>query len=123
MKLIEHIHIIWPNRYFVAYGDVIQFEDGLPMPSQEELDATYDQAFAIWEEQQIIASAPPPITRRQLKRWLHSQGLLSQVPTLIASIEDENTRTEAQIDWEDAAVFEATNPLVVSFATTLGLSI
>lgn len=69
-----------------------------------------------------VISTPEPITRRQLKRWLYTQGLLDQVPILIAGISDETERAEAQIDWEDAAVFEVTNPLVVSFGAELGLS-
>lgn len=73
------------------------------------------------ELENAVLPPPPPVTRRQLKRWLLAQGLLAQVPALIAAITDDNARAEAQIDWEDASVFEVTNPLVVNFATALGL--
>jgi hypothetical protein len=122
MKLADHINIIWPERKFVAYGDQFVFEDGGSLPTQAQLNATRAQALAAWDAQQKVLKAPPPVTRRQLKRWLLAQNLLPQVPQLIAAITDENARAEAQIDWEDASVFEVTNPLVINFATALGLS-
>lgn len=79
-------------------------------------------ALAAGYTYQTVVAVPTPITRRQLKRWLYTQGLLDQVPILIAGISDETERAEAQIDWDDAAVFEVTNPLVVSFGAELGFS-
>jgi hypothetical protein len=79
-------------------------------------------ALAAGYTYRTVNNIPPPVTRRQLKRWLLAQNLLAQVPQLIAAITDENARAEAQIDWEDASVFEVTNPLVINFATALGLN-
>lgn len=83
----------------------------------------YEAAIQRWADamENAVLPPPPPVTRRQLKRWLLAQGLLAQVPALIAAITDDNARAEAEIDWEDASVFEVTNPLVVNFATALGL--
>ena len=88
-----------------------------------ELDTMLESAaLAAGYTYQTVVSVPEPITRRQLKRWLLAQGLLDQVPGLIAGISDAEARAEAEIDWADASVFEVTNPLVVSFGAALGLS-
>lgn len=84
------------------------------MLESEALDAGYTYRTTV-----IV---PAPITRRQLKRWLLAQGLLDQVPGLIAGISDAEARAEAEIDWADASVFEVTNPLVVSFGAAMGLT-
>lgn len=122
MTLSDHLRLVWPMRPFVMRGDSITFDDGLPAPSADELAATQAQALELWQAEQLRHSAPPPVTRRQLKVWLHGQGLLTQVPALIAAISDVDARALAQIDWDEAAVFDVTHPLVVSFATALGLS-
>jgi hypothetical protein len=84
------------------------------MLESEALDAGYTY--------RTVTITPEPITRRQLKRWLLAQGLLAQVPQLIAAITEDNARAEAQIDWDDASVFKVTNPLVINFAAALGLN-
>lgn len=125
MRLSDHLRLAWPQRPFVMRGDTIDravFDDGLPAPSAEELDATYEQALTAWQAEQLAASAPPPVTRRQLKHWLNGQGLLAQVPALIAAISDPALRSFAQIDWDEAATFEVTHPLVMNFGASLGLS-
>jgi hypothetical protein len=94
-------------------------EDAAPLEPNTMLEI---EAIATGYTYRTVTTTPEPITRRQLKRWLFSQGLLEQVPVLIAGIADENARAEAQIDWEDASVFEVTNPLVISFANSLGMT-
>jgi hypothetical protein len=93
-------------------------DDDEPLAPNRMLES---DALAAGYTYRTVTITPEPITRRQLKRWLLAQGLLAQVPALIAAITDDNARAEAQIDWEDASVFEVTNPLVVNFATALGL--
>jgi hypothetical protein len=66
--------------------------------------------------------APPPVvpqsvTPRQVRLLLLSQGLLSQVTALIEQ-QDEAT----QIAWEYASEFRRDEPLLLSLATTLGLT-
>jgi hypothetical protein len=94
-------------------------EDAAPLEPNTMLES---DALAAGYTYQVVNTPPPPITRRQLKRWLLAQGLLDQVPTLIAGISDPTVRAEAEIDWVDASVFDVTNPLVVSLGAELGLS-
>lgn len=112
----------WPDRQFVVDDGVFIFADGLPAPSAEEIAAAHDAALVLWQAEQAANNVPPPVTRRQLKRWLHSRGLLDAVPQLIASIEDADSRSLAQIDWDDASTFDADNPLVLTFSAALGMS-
>jgi len=49
MTLIDHIRLIF-HRQHLATGDEITYLDGLPPPpTEEELAATYDEAFALWQ--------------------------------------------------------------------------
>lgn len=119
MTLSDHLRLIWPDRPFVTRGDVVTFDDGMSMPTQDEMDATRAEALVIFDAQR--SSSLPPITRRQLRLWLHRAGLLSSVPTLLASL-SEPAKSEALIEWADAATFERHHPLVIQFATALGLT-
>jgi hypothetical protein len=94
-------------------------EDTAPLEPNTMLES---DALAAGYTYRTVTITPEPITRRQLKRWLLAQGLLDQVPTLIAGISNPTVRAEAEIDWADASVFEVTNPLVVSLGAELGLS-
>ena len=56
MTLHDHIRLIW-NRSCVG-GAVLEefiFDDGLPPPSEEDLDATHQQALALWQAEQQAA--------------------------------------------------------------------
>jgi len=112
MKRIAHIE-------GTTIVNVSLAEDDAPLAPNTMLES---DALAAGYTYQIVTSTPEPITRRQLKRWLLAQGLLDQVPTLIAGISDPIVRAEAEIDWADASVFDVTNPLVVSLGAELGLS-
>lgn len=112
MKRIAHIDGTTITNVSLA-------EDAAPLAPNTMLES---DALAAGYTYQIVTSTPEPITRRQLKRWLLAQGLLDQVPTLIAGISDPIVRAEAEIDWADASVFDVTNPLVVSLGAELGLS-
>lgn len=66
--------------------------------------------------------APPPvvpqsITPRQVRLVLLAQGLLASVEDMIAQ-QDEATR----IEWQYASEFRRDDPLLLSLATTLGLT-
>mgnify|MGYP003638401034 CR=1 FL=1 len=78
--------------------------------TQEEIDAVL-----------AAASAPPPVpasvTPRQARLLLLSQGLLSQVTTLIAQQPEA-----AQIAWEYASEFRRDDPLLLSLAASLNLT-
>jgi hypothetical protein len=45
-------HCAFMQRFAKQVGDQITFDDGLPPPTQEELDATRDEAQAEWDRQQ-----------------------------------------------------------------------
>lgn len=122
MTTADHIRLAFPQRTYSFCAGEFVFDDGLEPPSPEELAATHAEAMQRWLAEQTAADVPPPVTRRQLKRWLHAQGLLSAVPQLIAGIADSDARALAQIDWDDAATFDADNPLVLTFAAALGMT-
>ena len=114
--LNEAIKIACPGRPFrldpITYEGLTMLDDG-PKPTLEEIETA-------WANRP--PETPPPVTRRQLKRWLYQQGLLDSVPALIAAIADADARALAQIDWDDAATFDADNPLVLTFAAALGMT-
>lgn len=58
-----------------------------------------------------------PVTPRQVRLLLLSQGLLSQVTDLIAQQPEA-----AKIAWEYASEFRRDDPLLLSLAATLGLT-
>ncbi|CUU81790.1 Uncharacterised protein [Campylobacter hyointestinalis subsp. hyointestinalis] len=62
------------------------------------------------------------ITLRQTKLILNQIGLLSWVEAYINSIEDEQLRATAKIEWEYANDVERTNPLIATLQTGLNLS-
>lgn len=119
MQTLEQIHTeledAHPTLTEVINGEVVTLSEE---QRQQTLQAWAQSQF----DAQYALHVPPPVTRRQLKRWLHSRGLLEAVPQLIANIVDIDARSLAQIDWEDASTFDADNPLVLSFAAALGMS-
>lgn len=112
MKRIAHIEGTTITNVSLAADDA-------PLQPDTMLES---DALAAGYTYQTVVIVPSPITRRQLKRWLLAQGLLEQVPVLIAGLSDAEARAEAEIDWADASVFEVTNPLVISFGAALGLT-
>lgn len=52
MTLSDHYRLVWPSRAFIMRGETVDFDDGLPPPTQEELDATHAEALSLWEAEQ-----------------------------------------------------------------------
>lgn len=52
MTPIDHLRLVWPSRPFVFTDGQAIFDDGLPPPTEAELDATFDQAMALWQAEQ-----------------------------------------------------------------------
>ncbi len=52
MTLSDHLRLVWPSRAFIMRGETVDFDDGLPPPTQEELDATHAEALSLWEAEQ-----------------------------------------------------------------------
>lgn len=89
----------------------------------------------IWKngEWNFVAPVPPtieelrenmlPLTARQFRLGLLQSGRsLSQVETAIAAIANPVEQETAQVEWEYAAEFKRTHPLVVSLSVTLGFA-
>lgn len=64
-----------------------------------------------------------PISRRQLRLWLFSNGIRdNHVRQAIAAIEDENIREAATIEWEDSTIYERNHPLITQIGVALGFT-
>lgn len=65
----------------------------------------------------------PPLTARQFRLGLVYGGILpSQIDAAISAIEDEAARAVAQIEWQHAAQFERSHPLIEQVGSALGLT-
>ena len=85
----------------------------VPMTEQE----VYDHLNPV-----IEPTISTVVSRAQARKALAIQGLLSLVQPAIDSITDPLQRTLAQIDWDDAQVFERNNQTLVMLAASLGLT-
>jgi hypothetical protein len=54
-------HCAFMQRFAKQVGDQITFDDGLPPPTKEELDATRDDAQAEWDRQQNPPKSWPDV--------------------------------------------------------------
>lgn len=70
-----------------------------------------------------IAVAPLlPLTRRQLRRGLHSLGVrTADVEEKIAALPDDQ-REIALIDWQDASTYDRNHPLVLTLGSAFSLT-
>ena len=68
-----------------------------------------------------VSTVPQSLTRAQAKLALLQKGLLGQVPTVIAAIQDPTQRAAAEIEWADRLNFERHNPTLLALAAGLGL--
>lgn len=120
MKITDHIHIIWPSRAFVARGDVFEFDDGLPMPSKTELDATYDEALTLYEAQKQQNLIKSIVVSMRSFREACGRELMIQINAFVASIEDLNERFSVQNDLEYALTVARNHPKVAQVAAAIG---
>jgi hypothetical protein len=66
---------------------------------------------------------PENISARQVRLWLISNNIsLSQIDTIINSIEDTSLREKTKVEWEYAPYIERNHPLVDNLGLLLGLS-
>jgi len=64
-----------------------------------------------------------PLTARQLRLGLlDANRTFAQVDAAIAAIEDDIAQEKALVEWEYAATFNRTHPLVVSLSAALGFT-
>jgi len=71
------------------------------------------KALKVEKEKPVV---PASITPRQARLYLHQNGLLDQIETMIA--QDK----AYEIEWEYATAIERNNPLTQAMITELGLS-
>jgi hypothetical protein len=71
-----------------------------------------------------ISKIPASVTRRQLKLGMVLFLNLNPnvIDSMIESISDSNEKLTTQILWEESGVFEIEHPLVLEFASQLGLT-
>ena len=96
------------------------FERGHP----EHLRAYYAAVEAVkarYPKRGEPLGAPGRVTRRQARQALLLVGLLDDVETAIAAIEDPVQRRAVEIDWNDALDFERDNPTLLALAGAVGL--
>ena len=83
-----------------------------------------------WTQQWTVRDLPPEerkarvptvVSMRQARLALLQAGLLDQMETAIAAIEDPDQRQAVQIEWEYAAEVSRAHPWVQSLAATLEL--
>lgn len=72
---------------------------------------------------EVARAQMPTITRRQLRLSLVRNGIsLASVDAAIAGMPEGQAKTEAQIEWADAASFERLHPTLTMIGAALGLS-
>lgn len=94
------------------------------------LIATGQDPVEVDMTEEEIASLPPPeptvippISRRQLRLWLLTQGKTdADVRAAIGAIPDPVARAAALIEWEDSTTYDRTHPLVTTLGAALGFS-
>ena len=71
----------------------------------------------------ITPVVPESVTATQIRLWLFRHGITGEmVLSAIAGIADEQTRGEAQIQWEYAPYIDRSHPLVTAMGESLGLT-
>ena len=69
----------------------------------------------------VVRAAIAPITRRQARLALLGAGLLANVDAVLAALPSPQ-KDAAQIEWQDALVFERGHPLIATMGAALGLT-
>lgn len=96
-------------------GDIVTFDDGLPMPTQDELDDTRQEAQELWSAEKTKSI----IVSMRSFREACGRELMIQINAFVASIEDLNERFRAQTDLEFATTVLRSHPRVAQVAVAL----
>ena len=72
--------------------------------------------------QAILNPVPQQVTMRQARLVLLQAGILNDIKTAIAEIEDPIQRQAAEIEWEYATVVDRSSQFVQNLAAGLNLS-
>ncbi len=114
------------GRYaFVPEGMAICMADGVAVEEFTDISAGVAKVREIdpeftFDYQPVVV--PEVVTMRQARSALLAAGLLDQIPAVIAAIEDEGVRRQAEIDWEYAGEVRRDWPLVEAVCGALGLN-
>lgn len=66
----EIIRRVWPARPFSYIDGIFVFDDGLPPPSDAEIEAAHDQALALHEADML--------SRQQIKEWASVEAFVEE---------------------------------------------
>lgn len=114
MTTFQHLCILQPERVFTQSGGVITAADGLPLPGQTALDASYSACLAKWQEMQTIP-VPDSITPLQRNLWL-GPDRYNQALAFINALPDAAQRFEAMRHWLNASTTRRDNPWTITIA-------
>lgn len=65
---------------------------------------------------------PETVTQWQIRRWLIANGIsMTTIEQMIDSIDDNLKREQLRIDWEYAQSVKRSHPILIEFATSLGM--
>lgn len=113
-------------KYYKKDGEVFAFEadgsqdnfiaDEMVLMTQAQVDE-HLKVEVLPLEQTL-----PPLTRRQFKLALLSEGLVDDIELAIDAIEDANARAVIRIEYEEATQFIRTSDSVAYMQQLLGLS-
>ncbi|RAZ38047.1 hypothetical protein [Campylobacter hyointestinalis] len=134
---MKYAHYNEITKELLGYYDS-EIHETIPTPNIEISDEAWQEAISInathvkpetkefykLEPEELVIQEPKidKITLRQTKLILNQMGLLSQVETYINSIENEQLKATAKIEWEYANNVERNNPLITTLQTGLNLS-
>lgn len=106
-----------PPDYDVATQTV---DEGTP----QLVEGIWTQQWTVRDltAEELKARVPTVVTMRQARLALLQAGLLAQVETAIAAVEDPVQRQAVQIEWEYAAEVDRNHSWVQSLATALELT-
>lgn len=115
---------------YTENGSIEATIEGVRWVVPDDPSNRHRQMIAEWEAEgntippyEPPAPTLPPLTARQFRLGLVMGGItLEQVEAAISSIEDEQDRAVAEIEWEYASQFERNHPLIDQIGAALGLT-
>ena len=96
--------------------DIVTFDDGLPMPTQEELDASREEAQELWNAEKTKSI----IVSMRSFREACGRDLVIKINAFVASIPDAYERFSVQNDLEYALTVARDHPKVAQVAAAIG---
>lgn len=104
--------------------NIVLVSVGEACPDEVAIGWTFDGTY--YAPPVVSGPAPEPLpslTARQFRLGLVYGGILpSQIDAAISAIEDEAARAVARIEWQHAAQFERSHPLIEQVGSALGLT-